>query len=91
MPFFHFQAACTMSTPQQRIRTLVQTLNRYAHEYYTLDAPTVPDSEYDRLYRELEALEAQYPAFRLPVNGLPAADSPTMVKRLCAGVAWASA
>ena len=54
-----------MSTPQQRIRTLVQTLNRYAHEYYTLDAPTVPDSEYDRLYRELEALEAQYPAFRL--------------------------
>ena len=55
-----------MSTPQQRIRTLVQTLNRYAHEYYTLDAPTVPDSEYDRLYRELEALEAQYPAFRLP-------------------------
>ncbi len=55
-----------MSTPQQRIRTLVQTLNRYAHEYYTLDAPTVPDSEYDRLYRELEALEAEYPQFRLP-------------------------
>ena len=56
----------TMSTPQQRIRTLVQTLNRYAHEYYTLDAPSVPDAEYDRLYRELEALEAEYPQFRLP-------------------------
>ena len=55
-----------MSTPQQRIRTLVQTLNRYAHEYYTLDAPSVPDAEYDRLYRELEALEAEYPQFRLP-------------------------
>lgn len=55
-----------MSNAQQRIRTLVQTLNRYAHEYYTLDAPTVPDSEYDRLYRELEALEAEYPQFRLP-------------------------
>ena len=55
-----------MSTPQQRIRTLTQTLNRYAHEYYTLDAPTVPDAEYDRLYRELEALEAEYPQFRLP-------------------------
>ena len=54
-----------MSNAQQRIRTLVQTLNRYAHEYYTLDAPTVPDSEYDRLYRELEALEAEYPQFRL--------------------------
>ncbi|WP_153712153.1 NAD-dependent DNA ligase LigA [Eikenella corrodens] len=55
-----------MPTPQQRIRTLVQTLNRYAHEYYTLDAPSVPDAEYDRLYRELEALEAEYPQFRLP-------------------------
>ena len=55
-----------MSTSQQRIRTLVQTLNQYAHEYYTLDAPSVPDAEYDRLYRELEALEAEYPQFRLP-------------------------
>ena len=55
-----------MSNLQQRIRTLVQTLNRYAHEYYTLDAPSVPDAEYDRLYRELEALEAEYPQFRLP-------------------------
>ena len=55
-----------MSPPQQRIRTLVQTLNRYAHEYYTLDAPSVPDAEYDRLYRELEVLEAEYPQFRLP-------------------------
>ena len=55
-----------MSTPQQRIRTLVQTLNRYAREYYTLDAPSVPDAEYDRLYRELEALEAEYPQFKLP-------------------------
>ena len=55
-----------MSTPQQNIRTLVQTLNRYAHEYYTLDAPSVPDAEYDRLYRELETLEAEYPQFRLP-------------------------
>ena len=55
-----------MSTPQHRIRTLVQTLNRYAREYYTLDAPSVPDAEYDRLYRELETLEAEYPQFRLP-------------------------
>ena len=55
-----------MSTPQQNIRNLVQTLNRYAREYYTLDAPSVPDAEYDRLYRELEVLEAEYPQFRLP-------------------------
>ena len=51
---------------QQKIQTLTALLNQYAHEYYTLDAPTVPDSEYDRLYRELEALEAEYPQFRLP-------------------------
>lgn len=51
---------------QQKIQTLTAQLNQYAHEYYTLDAPTVPDSEYDRLYRELEALETEYPQFRLP-------------------------
>ena len=51
---------------QQKIQTLTAQLNQYAHEYYTLDAPSVPDSEYDRLYRELEALEAEYPQFRLP-------------------------
>lgn len=51
---------------QQKIQTLTAQLNQYAHEYYTLDAPTLPDSEYDRLYRELEALEAEYPQFRLP-------------------------
>ena len=38
-----------MSTPQHRIRTLVQTLNRYAHEYYTLDAPSVPDAIVEQL------------------------------------------
>ena len=63
---FLFTPPAAMSTPQHRIRTLVQTLNRYAHEYYTLDTPSVPDAEYDRLYRELEALEAEYPQFRLP-------------------------
>ena len=51
---------------QQKIQTLTAQLNQYANEYYTLDAPSVPDSEYDHLYRELEALEAEYPQFRLP-------------------------
>ncbi len=51
---------------QQQIKQLTEQLNRYAHEYYTLDAPTVPDSEYDRLYRELERLEHEFPHFRLP-------------------------
>ena len=41
---------------QNQIKHLTETLNRYAYEYYTLDAPSVPDSEYDKLYRELEQL-----------------------------------
>ncbi len=65
-PFSIFRLPIMPQQAQQKIQTLTAQLNQYAHEYYTLDAPTVPDSEYDRLYRELEALEAQYPAFRLP-------------------------
>ncbi|HXI17408.1 MAG TPA: hypothetical protein VNM48_13670, partial [Chloroflexota bacterium] len=42
-------------------QTLVETLNRYAHAYYVLDNPLVLDGEYDRLYRELTALEATHP------------------------------
>lgn len=45
---------------------LVSLLNRYAHEYYTKDAPSVSDSEYDQLYRELVSLEEQYPNEILP-------------------------
>ena len=49
---------------------LVKLLNRYAYEYYTADRPSVSDSEYDRLYRELVELEEKYPTDILP-------DSPT--------------
>ena len=47
-------------------RALVETLNRYAHAYYVLDRPVVPDSEYDRLYRELTALEEAHPDWVVP-------------------------
>ena len=59
-----------MTTPAQHIRHLTDLLNRYAYEYYTLDAPSVPDAEYDKLFRELEALERNHPELKLP-------DSPT--------------
>lgn len=49
---------------------LVALLNRYAKEYYTEDKPTVSDSEYDKLYRELVELEKAHPEQVLP-------DSPT--------------
>ena len=54
----------------KRMNELVALLNRYAAEYYTSDNPSVSDSEYDRLYRELVELEAAYPDQVL-------ADSPT--------------
>lgn len=55
---------------KERIAELVKLLNQYAHEYYTSDRPSVSDSEYDRLYRELVNLEEKYPTDILP-------DSPT--------------
>ncbi|HJU71555.1 MAG TPA: NAD-dependent DNA ligase LigA [Paucimonas sp.] len=55
---------------QARATWLRDALNRHSHAYYVLDNPTIPDAEYDRLFRELQALEAAYPE-------LVAADSPT--------------
>lgn len=57
-------------TPATRALALRDLLNTYGHQYYVLDAPTVPDAEYDRLLRELQQLEAVYPE-------LLTADSPT--------------
>ena len=54
----------------KRMNELVALLNRYASEYYTSDNPSISDSEYDRLYRELIELETAYPDQVL-------ADSPT--------------
>ncbi len=53
-----------------RIDALRGEIRRHDHAYYVLDAPTVPDAEYDRLFRELQALEAAHP-------DLIAEDSPT--------------
>ena len=50
----------------ERMKELVELLNRYATEYYTSDNPSVSDSEYDRLYRELVELEKAHPEQVLP-------------------------
>ncbi|MEU3453053.1 NAD-dependent DNA ligase LigA [Micromonospora sp. NPDC006766] len=65
-------AAGAEPTPQARERhaTLSQELTEHQYRYYVLDAPTITDAEFDRQLRELEALEAEYPALRTP-------DSPT--------------
>jgi DNA ligase (NAD+) len=54
-----------------RIAQLRAEIERHNHAYYVLDAPLIPDSEYDRLFRELQSLEAQHPELRTP-------DSPTL-------------
>ena len=54
----------------QLITQLRETLHAHAHRYYVLDAPTVPDAEYDRLFRQLQELEARHPELASP-------DSPT--------------
>ena len=58
------------SSPAAQAAALREQLNRAAWQYYTLDAPQIPDAEYDRLFRALQALEAAHPELRTP-------DSPT--------------
>jgi len=53
-----------------RAAALRAALQHHAHQYYVLDAPQIPDAEYDRLFGELQAIEAAHPALRTP-------DSPT--------------
>lgn len=53
-----------------RVHALRQEIERHNHAYYVLDAPTIPDAEYDRLFRELQSLEAEHPELVSP-------DSPT--------------
>jgi DNA ligase (NAD+) len=55
---------------RQRADVLRRELQHHGHRYYVLDAPEIPDAEYDRLFRELQAIEAEHPQWITP-------DSPT--------------
>ncbi|HSH98741.1 MAG TPA: NAD-dependent DNA ligase LigA, partial [Methyloradius sp.] len=55
---------------EQQISVLRDEIRHHDYQYYVLDAPSVPDGEYDRLFRELQALESQHPDLITP-------DSPT--------------
>jgi DNA ligase (NAD+) len=57
-------------SPAERIAALRAELQKHAQRYYVLDEPTIPDSEYDKLFNELQDLEAAHPE-------LATADSPT--------------
>lgn len=58
------------ATTLARAAELRETLHHHAHRYHVLDDPSIPDAEYDRLFQELQALEADHPELRTP-------DSPT--------------
>ncbi|OEC39908.1 DNA ligase (NAD(+)) LigA [Pseudomonas sp. 1D4] len=60
----------TSGNAAQRIQALRAELDEHNYRYYVLDEPSVPDAEYDRLFRELQALEAEHPELVTP-------DSPT--------------
>jgi DNA ligase (NAD+) len=72
---------------EARAAELRRLLNRYLHEYHVLDAPTVSDAEYDRLYDELVALEEAHPDLVRPDSptrrvGAPASDKFQKVRHL---------
>jgi DNA ligase (NAD+) len=58
------------ASPQNEIERLIEQIRQWDYQYYVLDDPTVPDSEYDRVFRALQALEQAHPA-------LISKDSPT--------------
>ena len=60
----------TLATATQRADELHAILHEHAHRYYVLDEPSIPDAEYDKLFQELQAIEAAHPE-------LARADSPT--------------
>ena len=74
----------TASVPKARAAELRELLERYNHHYYVLDEPLVPDAEYDRLLRELQALEVSHPELLVPESptqrvGAPPAHAFTSV------------
>lgn len=83
-------ATGTPAAPEQRSRAaeLRTLLNRAAHAYYVLDAPVMEDPVYDRLMRELEALERNHPELRSPdspsqrIGGAPAEGFTSVAHRI---------
>ncbi len=68
----------------ERVKELHSVLHQHAHSYYVLDEPTIPDAEYDKLFVELQNLEAAHPELRLlgsptqRVGGKPMAEFATV-------------
>ena len=78
----------TEASIEARAAELRGLIQRAAHQYYTLDAPELPDAEYDRLFQELQAIEAAHPDLRTAdsptqrVGGKPLAQFPAVRHRI---------
>ena len=55
-------------SPKERAQEITKLLEKYNYEYYVLDNPSVPDSEYDRLMNELIAIEKEHPELITPLS-----------------------
>src|SRR5713101_188174 len=72
---------------RQRAETLRRDIETHNYRYYVLDAPTIPDAEYDKLFGELVELEAAYPELVTPdsptqrVGGMPLGEFPQVTHR----------
>ncbi|MCM2679317.1 NAD-dependent DNA ligase LigA [Echinimonas agarilytica] len=53
---------------QSRVVELSKQLQSHSHNYYVLDTPSIPDAEYDRLFKELQSLEAEFPELKVPTS-----------------------
>src|SRR5262249_61580423 len=78
-PGGHARAAAVLLMPvpgkiRERAAALRREIEGHNHRYYVLDAPTISDAEYDRLFKELQSLESEHPELRTP-------DSPTQQVR----------
>ena len=65
-----YQSTSDLESDIAKVRVLHTQLHAHAHSYYVLDEPSIPDAEYDKLFKELQTLEAQHPELLTP-------DSPT--------------
>ena len=77
-------AGSAPTSARERAAQLRAEIERHNHAYYVLDAPLIPDAEFDRLFAQLQALEAQYPDLVTPdsptlrVGGEPRSDLPSV-------------
>ena len=81
----------TLEQAQQHITELRDVLQQHNHHYYVSDTPVIPDAEYDRLMRELNALEEAWPALQSDDSPTQKVGAPALeasIRRRQSGYSW---